>query len=410
MPLPPGCTRTLPDNLLSGAGRVDDEAGGKFLLAVGSFLSVDQVEAAFDGGRGFGERGGEGAEGAADFLILLQNHWGAVIDGRGDGLECVGDFPEDFAAGGAFDVFVGEAGNFFVAVEHDAEAVAAGAFFEEVMNAAGAPQGDDVGLGDDEDRVGEVGEQAGGGIEATGSVDHDVAIMVGEKVEEAGEFGRCGHRGVGLAGTGEKMQPVLRGRHEAFEQRSVEAMEVFQSVRHAEAGAEIEMKLGVADGSEVDQDNAVVSLLESDGSVDRGGGGAGAALGTEEGENPGFAGAAASPRAVGTEAGEGFEQGFGAGRIIEKLSGAGAHGGHNAGWLPHGAVGKNGQLQRVRLDQFDGADGGLRILRRNIDDHHFGPEILNLAQDGVCGAGGKADVGVYGAGQAGGFQAALEFR
>ncbi len=41
---------------------------------------------------------------------------------------------------GLFDVLVSEAGNLFVAIENDAQAVASAAFFEEGMNAAGAPQ------------------------------------------------------------------------------------------------------------------------------------------------------------------------------------------------------------------------------------------------------------------------------
>ncbi len=60
--------------------------------------------------------------------------------------------------------------------------------------------------------------------------------------------------------------------------------------------------------------------------------------------------------------------------------------------------------------QFDGFDGALRILVRNIDHYDFGAQILNLAKDRVRGSGGEADVTEYDAGQAGSLQAALQLR
>ncbi len=44
------------------------------------------------------------------------------------------------------------------------------------------------------------------------------------------------------------------------------------------------------------------------------------------------------------------------------------------------------------MDQFDGVHGPLHVLRINVDQHHIGAHILNLAQDRVGRAGGKPHV------------------
>jgi hypothetical protein len=44
------------------------------------------------------------------------------------------------------------------------------------------------------------------------------------------------------------------------------------------------------------------------------------------------------------------------------------------------------------LNQFDGFDGGLRILAGDIHEDDFGAQILNLAQNWVSGSGRKSDV------------------
>ena len=94
--------------------------------------------------------------------------------------------------------------------------------------------------------------------------------------------------------------------------------------------------------------------------------------------------------------------------MIEVFSGSGAHAGDDGRGLLHVAVGKDGELQSVGLNQLDGFDGALRILGRDVDDDDFGAQILNLAQDGVGGSGGKADVAEYDPTQAGCFHPALQ--
>ncbi len=268
--------------------------------------------------------------------------------------------------------------------------------------------GDDIGLRDHEHGIGKVGKQARGGIEAAGGIDHDEAIVIDQQIEEACEFGGRGRGGIRLLRAGEQMQAVLGHGHEAIEQGSVKAVQVLERVGDAEAGAQVEMKLGVADGSEIDQNHVAVGLLQRERGVDGGGGGSGAAFGAEKSENAGFARAAASTSAVGAEAGESFEQSLGAGAIVEILSRTGAHAGHDGGGLLHAAIGEDGELERVGLNQFDGFDCGLRIGGRNIHQDNLCAEILNLAQDGIGRASGKADIAEHSMGEARGFDAILQ--
>src|SRR5436305_12109569 len=125
------------------------------------------------------------------------------------------------------------------------------------------------------------------------------------------------------------------------------------------------MKRGVADGSKVHQHDIAMSLLQCDGSVDGGGGATSASFGAEEREDPGLAGASESACARGTEAGKGFEQGFGPGEVVQILAGAGAHAGHDPGRIRHVAVGKDGNLLGGGADQFDGTDRTLSIFCGN---------------------------------------------
>ena len=187
-------------------------------------------------------------------------------------------------------------------------------------------------------------------------------------------------------------------------------MQILQRVGHSKAGAQIEMKLGVADGRKIHQNHIAVRLLQSYGGIDRGCSGSRPALGTEKSEDASFARASTSASAVGTETCQGFEKGFGASAVIQVFAGPGAHAGHNRGGLLHAAVGENRQLQGIGLNEFDRADGRLRILRRDIDDDDFGAQILNLAEDGVSGAGRKADIAEHGPGQTGSLYPALQFR
>src|ERR1700722_1943578 len=109
-----------------------------------------------------------------------------MVDGRRDGLKGVGNLPKNFAVGRMFDVALVEAGDFLIAIQHHAHAVAAGTFFEESMNASGAPQGNHVGLRDHEHSIRKIGEQVGGGIETAGSVDNYETVVINQKVEEPG--------------------------------------------------------------------------------------------------------------------------------------------------------------------------------------------------------------------------------
>src|ERR1019366_5459451 len=142
----------------------------------------------------------------AYFLTFLQNHRRTVIEGGGDCLKSVGNLPQHLAACGMFDVVVGEAGNLLVPVQNHAQPVAACAFFEEGMDAAGAPQRYDVSLSDHEQRVGEIGEQARGGIEAARGVNDHIAIVIHQQVEQAGQFGGRGGGVIRLLRGGKKMQ------------------------------------------------------------------------------------------------------------------------------------------------------------------------------------------------------------
>ena len=185
-------------------------------------------------------------------------------------------------------------------------------------------------------------------------------------------------------------------------------MKILQGVEHAELRAQVEMKRGVADGSKVDENHIAVRLLQRYRGIDCGGGASRASLGTEVGKYAGLARASESAGAGRTEAGESFEQRFGASRMIEIFSGAGAHAGNNTGGMCHLAVGEDGNLLSGGANQFDGTNGALGVTRGNVDDDDFGTRILKLAEDGVGGAGGKAVVAEHRLSQATRFQTILQ--
>ena len=188
-------------------------------------------------------------------------------------------------------------GNLLIAIQDHAQTVAAGAFFEEGVNASGAPERNHIGLRDHQHGVRKIGEQARGGIEAAGGVDDDEAVVIHQQIEQAGQFSWSRFGRIRLLRSGQKMQALFGRSHQAVEQRDVEAVQVLQSVEHAELRAQVEMKRGVTDGSKVDQNDVAVRLLQRDGSVDSGGGATGASLGAEEREDPGLAGATESASA-----------------------------------------------------------------------------------------------------------------
>src|SRR5271155_1091715 len=204
------------------------------------------------------------------------------------------------------------------------------------------------------------------------------------------------------------MQAIFGVGHQTIEQRGVEAVQVFKRVRNSEAGAQVEMELGVADGGEIHQNDVAVRLLQGEGGIDGGRGGASASLGTEKGKDAGFAHAPAGTGAIGAEPGQGFEQSLKSSALVEVFAGSGAHAGHDGGGLLHGAVSEDSQLEGVGLNEFDGFDGGLRVRGTDINDDDFGAQVLNLAEDGVGASGREADVAEHHASQAGSLQAALQ--
>ena len=101
---------------------------------------------------------------------------------------------------------------------------------------------------------------------------------------------------------------------------------------------------------------------------------------------------------------------FRGGALFQKFARAGPHRGHDGGRMAHFTDRKNGDVRGVRLNQFDGADGPLRIVRINIDDHYFCPHVLYLAQHRVRGAGREPYVTEDVAAHSGSFQTMLEDR
>src|SRR5579864_7211560 len=99
------------------------------------------------------------------------------------------------------DIGFGEPRNLLIAVQKNAQAVAAGAFFKEAVNASSAPERNHISLCDHEHGVGKIGEQAGSGVETAGSVDDDEAVMINQEIEQPGQFTRRGLGCVGLLGS-----------------------------------------------------------------------------------------------------------------------------------------------------------------------------------------------------------------
>src|SRR6202035_1512169 len=158
---------------------------------------------------------------------------------------------------------------------------------------------------------------------------------------------------------------------------SIKAVQIFNSVGHSEAGTQVEMELGMADKGEVHENDVTVSLLQRNRCVDGGGGGAGAALRSEEREDAGFARSTPSARAVGTETREGFEHSFRAGAFIQIFASSCTHAGHDGSGLLHRTVGQDGKLKSIDLKEFDDFNGRVRIVGGDIDDDDFGAHVLN---------------------------------
>src|SRR5579864_298539 len=162
------------------------------------------------------------------------------------------------------------------------------------------------------------------------------------------------------------------------------------------------------DGSKVDENHVAMGLLQRQGGVHGGGRASRAPLGPEEGKHPSLPDTANVASAGRTEAGQSFEQGFGASRVVDVFPGSSTHAGDDARWPGHLAIRENGNLLRGGANQFDGMNGPLSVMRGNVDDHYFGAGILKQTQDGVGRSSRKPDVAEYGLSQARRFQTILQ--
>jgi hypothetical protein len=94
--------------------------------------------------------------------------------------------------------------------------------------------------------------------------------------------------------------------------------------------------------------------------------------------------------------------------VIQKLARAGSHGGNNIRGLTHFAHGENCDFGKVAMDQFDGANGSLRILGIDTHQDDFGVLILQLTQNRIARSGGETDMAQHGSGQVGALDPAVQ--
>jgi len=94
--------------------------------------------------------------------------------------------------------------------------------------------------------------------------------------------------------------------------------------------------------------------------------------------------------------------------VIQKLARAGSHGGNDVSGLTHFAYGENCDFGNIAVDQFDGADGSLRILRINIHQNDFGALILQLAQNRIARPRGETHMAQHRSGQVGALNPAVK--
>ena len=286
--------------------------------------------------------------------------------------------------------------------------LAAVAFFEEGANAAGAPERNHISLRHHEHHVRKIGKQARRLVHAAGAIDHHVAVVTHEQIEQAGQFrGRRGG-GVGLLRAGQQVQAILGRGHQALKQGSIHAVQILQRVHHTEGGARIEMQCSMTDRREVHQDGLAVMLLQRNGGVDGEGGRAASAFGIDDGKNACLAGAAALA-ARGREAGECFQQAFGSGmRSMNSPA--------PARIAPTIAIGlRMSPIAKMAMSLVVARMSSMvrmarwRIFGIHIDQHNFGALRLHLAHDGVGRAQRKADIAENDAGNVRALQAVLEY-
>src|SRR5437899_7374300 len=94
-------------------------------LAVALVMLVEQREGALCRRSSAGEGRRQSLIRPADFVIPLRGHWAALINRGCDELEVVGHLPEHLTVGGFLHILVGEAGNLFVAFDHNPQAIGA---------------------------------------------------------------------------------------------------------------------------------------------------------------------------------------------------------------------------------------------------------------------------------------------
>src|ERR1700686_181332 len=109
-------------------------------LAVALIMLIEQREGALCGRSRAGECRRQSLIRPADFVIPLRGHWAALVNRGRDELEVVGHLPEHFTVGGFLHILVSEAGNLFVTVDHDPQAIAARSLLQERVNPASTPQ------------------------------------------------------------------------------------------------------------------------------------------------------------------------------------------------------------------------------------------------------------------------------
>src|SRR5258708_20412065 len=89
----------------------------------------------------------------------------------------------------------------------------------------------------------------------------------------------------------------------------------------------------MADGREIHQNNAAVSLLQSDGGIHCGSSGADSTLGVQKSEDACLAGTALRPTEGRSKTGEGFDHRLAVGSTVQKLACARSHSGDDVGGL-----------------------------------------------------------------------------
>src|SRR4051794_33820069 len=106
--------------------------------------------------------------------------------------------------------------------------------------------------------------------------------MIHHKVEEPRQFPGRGLRRIGLLWSGQKMQVFPGGGHHAIEQGNVQAVKVLERIEEPKLWPQIQVKGGVANGSEIQQSYVTMAFLQCQGGVDGGGRATRASLGTQE--------------------------------------------------------------------------------------------------------------------------------